>query len=261
MHRIWTVLFALAAAFAIGMFVWASGRTALWFPENVSPLGDRIDHLFWVIFGITAATFLVVEALFVGFLWKYGDGAAPGKGAFVHGNAKLEAVWTAVPAGILVFIAVYQYDTWKEAKFASRAPRAPLHARVLAGQFEWRFTYPGADGQLDTPDDLEEVNVLHAVKDQDVVLRLESRDVIHSFFVPQLRLKQDAVPGMTQKVWFRARAAGEYDIACAELCGWGHYKMRGRLVVHGSQFEYEAWFRDAQARHRADLKDPSIWER
>ncbi|TAH39593.1 MAG: cytochrome c oxidase subunit II [Planctomycetota bacterium] len=261
MHRLWTLLFGAAAVFAVGIFFWAAGKSGYWFPENVSVIGVDIDHLYWVITWITGITFVVVMVLFLWFLWKYGDERRPGKAVFTHGNHTLETVWTAVPAAILVFIAVYQYGAWKEAKFRSHMPDSPLHARVLAGQFEWRIRYPGPDRELYTDDDVEQVNLLHAWKDQDIVLQLESRDVLHSFFVPAARMKQDMVPGMKQNMWFQITRAGEYEIACAELCGWGHYKMKGHLIVHETKADFDRWYQEALGRQNADQRDPSIWER
>ena len=93
---------------------------------------------------------------------------------------------------------------------------------------------------MGTPDDLQIVNELHVPIDEDVVIKIKSMDVLHSFFLPNLRVKQDTVPGMKQHVWFRANRAGTYDIVCAELCGWGHYKMRGSLTVE-SREDFDRW--------------------
>ena len=92
--------------------------------------------------------------------------------------------------------------------------------------------YPGPDGKLNTRDDLVIVDDLHFVKNKTALIYLKSSDVLHSFFLPQLRIKQDAVPGLTIPVWFDADRSGKYELVCAELCGWGHYKMRGNVVVH-----------------------------
>lgn len=148
-------------------------------------------------------------------------------------------------------------------------PKPPL-ALVTGRQFEWRIRYAGPsdieyngshfdgvvglgageDGELytvdDTRDDLFTVNELHVPVDEEIVLQVESQDVLHSFFLPNLRVKQDVIPGMTQYVWFRATKVGSYDIVCAELCGWGHYKMRGRLVVQTRE-EFERWYKDKYA--------------
>ena len=102
-----------------------------------------------------------------------------------------------------------------------------MTVEVTGRQFEWRLRYPGPDGSFDTPDDLFSVNELHVPVNEDILVQLKSADVLHDFFLPNLRVKQDAVPGMKIPVWFRATEEGVFDLVCAELCGWGHYKMKG----------------------------------
>ena len=107
-------------------------------------------------------------------------------------------------------------------------------AEVSARQFEWRIRYPAPGKVLqDTPqpDDLYTVNDLHVPAGKPVVIRLKSEDVLHSFFLPHLRIKQDAVPGLVIPVWFQCDKVGQQELVCAELCGWGHYKMRGQLTA------------------------------
>ena len=106
--------------------------------------------------------------------------------------------------------------------------------------------HPGADGVFGTPDDVQLVNDLHLPVNEEIVLSIKSQDVLHSFFLPNLRVKQDVVPGMKQFVWFQATQSGVYDIVCAELCGWGHYKMRGRLTVEPRE-KFDAWLGQQQA--------------
>ncbi|KAA3606111.1 MAG: cytochrome c oxidase subunit II [Planctomycetota bacterium] len=271
MNKFWIALFATVPIMAIAFFlIGMSKGNGLWLPVNITSIGEEIDHLFWVILALTGVTFFGVEAVFIWFLIKYGGDKNPGKGIYSHGNPKLETIWTIIPAGILVFLALYQYDTWKDAKFKVNAPSQdqPVHARVTGGQFEWRLTYPGADGQLDTADDLEQVNVLHVVKNEPTRLQLRSRDVLHSFFIPAARLKQDLVPGMpNQQMWFTVihtdddpSQADVHEIACAELCGWGHYKMRGFLKVHETREQFEAWFQDALAKQNATTEDLGLPE-
>ena len=113
-------------------------------------------------------------------------------------------------------------------------------AEVTGRQFEWHIRYPGPDGIFHTRDDLQTVNDLHVPVDEDVLLVIKSQDVLHSFFLPNLRQKQDVVPGMKQYMWFKALKPGQYDIVCAELCGWGHYKMKGELTVE-SREEFDTW--------------------
>jgi cytochrome c oxidase subunit II len=160
---------------------------------------------------------------------------------YFHGSQRLEVIWTIIPAAILVFIALYQMGTWASIKFRSAAPRVAPVAEITGRQFQWVMRYPGPDGKLNTQDDLFTVNDLHFVKNRTALIYLKSSDVIHSFFLPHMRIKQDAVPGLTIPVWFDADTAGKYDLACAELCGWGHYKMRGSVTVHETADEFQKW--------------------
>jgi cytochrome c oxidase subunit 2 len=121
---------------------------------------------------------------------------------------------------------------------------------VVARQFEWRLRYPGRDGMLGTRDDLFLTNDLHLPVDEDILIQLKSMDVLHSFFLPNMRIKQDAVPGMKIPVWFKAKETGQFDIVCAELCGWGHYKMKGRITIE-SREDFNRWLDDQYARQQA----------
>jgi len=144
-------------------------------------------------------------------------------------------------------------QTWADIKFVGRAPKdgrwtleKPL-AEVRAAQFEWRFAYPGADGVLGTIDVVETPFELVVPVDADVVLRLVSRDVIHSFFVPQFRLKQDVVPGRYTRLWFTATQVGEFALFCSEYCGSDHSQMTGRVVVM-TPADYARWLASGPAQ-------------
>ncbi|MFM7845345.1 MAG: cytochrome c oxidase subunit II, partial [Planctomycetota bacterium] len=114
--------------------------------------------------------------------------------------------------------------------------------------------YAGKDGKIGTPDDIQGVNDLHLPVNEDVVIQLKSMDVLHSFFLPHVRVKHDAVPGMKQFVWFKANKAGVFDIVCAELCGWGHYKMRGKMTLE-SRDQFDTWLAKQYAdQERAGYK-------
>src|SRR5439155_1502252 len=119
-------------------------------------------------------------------------------------------------------------------------PPGDVQMRVTAQRFTWGVQYPGPDGQFDTADDVHLNEELHVPVDKVVHITLTSKDVIHSFFLPNLRLKQDAMPGRSIALWFQATKAGVYPLPCAELCGFGHTGMMGRLVVHTPE-EYEVW--------------------
>lgn len=206
-------------------------------PENLSTFGGAIDRLFYTILGITGFFFLLVQGLLLWFVVGYRrrDGA---RAHYTHGNAVLEIVWTAIPALILVGLTVASQRVWASVK---REP--PLHAlevEVLAEQFAWNVRYPGADGLFGTVDDITTVGDLHVPVHTPVVVRLKSKDVVHSFFVPQLRLKQDAVPGLPGRLWFAATQPGQAVITCAELCGFGHYNMRGVITIESLEV-FQTW--------------------
>ena len=148
-------------------------------------------------------------------------------------------------------------NAWADVKM--RKPKdMPPTVEVTARQFEWRLRYPGPDGKLGTPDDIHHVNDLHIPVDEEVLVQLESMDVLHDFFLPNLRIKQDAVPGMSIPVWFRATDTGTYDLVCAELCGWGHYKMKGRLTIE-SRASFDQWLAKMGAEEQA-TQEPAAAE-
>lgn len=245
MGRFWSLLFLLVPVLGVACFLWAP-HINMWLPEDISAAGegDRIDGLFKAILALTGIVFIATELTLFWFMWKY-DGVKHSEPVkFVHGNHALEIVWTIIPAGVLLFIAIFQMDAWADETM--HEPESDLHIQVTARQFEWRFRYPGPDGLLRTQDDIQMVNDLHIPANRSVVVELESMDVLHSFFLPNLRVKQDAVPGMKIPVWFNATKEGTYDLVCAELCGWGHYKMKGRLTVLSGP-EFEKWLEARRA--------------
>ncbi|QDV34077.1 cytochrome c oxidase subunit II [Tautonia plasticadhaerens] len=220
----------------------------------VSTAAVQIDHLYILILLITGLTFVGVMAAMVVAMWRFR--ARPGrKAVYSHGSLKVEIVWTVIPAAILVFLALYQLRAWADIKFKSTYPDVAPLAEITARQFQWKMRYPGPDGELGTGDDLHTVNDLHFVKDEPTIIHLKSEDVLHSFFLPQLRIKQDAVPGMTIPVLFDASKAGRYELLCAELCGWGHYKMRAQVVVHETRDEFDEWVE--QALREQDRSEPA----
>jgi cytochrome c oxidase subunit 2 len=287
----WSILFGvvLAASFLIWLLAPAMGW---WLPENVASFGGDVDYLFYVILAFTGFFFLLTEALLVYALYKYAY--RPGeKAEYVEGNHRLEVLWTIVPAGILLFIAFAQINAWERIKYATRMPAPDQTVQVTARQWEWRLRYPDnvvrpapTDrnwAELPEYDDLHTVNELHTWKGAKVKIFLKTVDVLHSFGIPNLRLMQDALPGKTIPMWFSATEANarlatrevdlggkrvtikttegispqkEWEIACKELCGNGHYRMKGQLYVYETRAEYDAWLayqRDLQ--HRGSSRD------
>ena len=212
-------------------------------PEGVSSYSGEIDGLFRLILWITGIIFVVVEALLVIFVLRYRH--REGRRAhYTHGNNRLEVIWTIVPAVICVVLALLSRRLWADIK--QRMPEDAMQIEVTAEQFAWNIRYPGPDGKLETPDDIVTLNQLHFPVGQKVVVSLHSKDVIHSFFLPEFRVKQDAVPGMTTKVWFDAGHVGHWEIACAELCGLGHYRMKGFLTAD-SPDDFRKWLAEQAA--------------
>jgi cytochrome c oxidase subunit 2 len=272
---LWVFLFFLAPVFVIGSMwiaITTNATNHWWLPPDHSTFGKSTDDLFNMVLVITTVAFVGVQIALLWFMYKYAEDGRPRRGLFVHGHHQLEVVWTIVPALILVIIAIVQWGTWLEIKRPANFPdkvRERLEhdepfADVLAGQFEWRITYPGKDGKFGTRDDVHVLNNFHvpqSSKDEHrpILIRLRSRDVLHSFYLPNFRLKQDAVPGMTIPVWFECKPdtvpEGQetvtFNLMCAELCGWGHYKMKGALTVHKDQASFDKWLDDAKKAEEA----------
>lgn len=243
-----TLLFLAVPVLGVWTFVKAEDW-GLWFPEALSSYGDSIDFLFYVILWMVAVTFVGTELLLVWFVFRYSK-KDPTRATYTHGNHTLEMVWTAIPALLLIFVAFSQMKAWTTVKinFPADGPytvEKPL-MEVYASQFDWRVRYPDAQGNFGGADVIEVPFDITVPANTKVVLRLKSRDVLHSFFVPVFRLKQDAVPGMEIPVWFEATKPGDYDLICAELCGWGHYKMAGKIHVLPPE-DFERWLADKRA--------------
>ena len=235
----------------------------VWLPEGITTTAPAVDHLFYIILWLTGAVFVLVQATLLYFLVRYRHRA--GRPAhYTHGNTMVETVWTAIPAVILVALALHSQRIWAQVR--GTPPPAALEIEIAAQQFAWNVHYPGADQRLgrsdprlvdeasnpigldrndpDAKDDIVTVNQLHLPANRVTLIRLRSKDVIHSFFVPQFRMKQDAVPGFTGRLWVSPTKIGNYEIACAELCGLGHYRMRGFLTVE-SDDAFAAWLAEA----------------
>jgi cytochrome c oxidase subunit 2 len=238
----------------VGSFLIARGRW--WLPPEASTQAIEIDRLFYTTLVVTGIAFVLVHVLLALFVWQ---GGRAERAEHLAEHNTLELTYTLVPAAILVTLIAMGSVVW--ARVHQPAPAGALLVEVRAEQFGWLFRYPGADGTfgryearlinartnpigLDPADPAGRDDIvtseLHLVTNRTVHVRLRSKDVIHSFFIPTFRVKQDAVPGMTQNVVFTPNRAGSYEIACAELCGVGHYIMRGKISVE-SQQAFNTW--------------------
>lgn len=238
MRKFWALFFLFWPAVTLWI-CWIAPARGWWFPSDaMSPLGERIDGLFYLILGIVAVVFVGTQIALGYVLWKGATKDEESVAAFSHGSHSLELIWTVVPAFVLVFIALYQMDVWADFRVQSFYPEETVEdgprLEVTARQFEWRIRYPAPGTELSNqpqPGDLYAVNEIRVPTGRPVKFNLRTADVQHAFFAPELRVKQDAVAGLIIPVWFEIPQAGEYDLVCAELCGWGHYKMRATIVA------------------------------
>lgn len=289
----WALLFGVSMLACAGMFIIAP-FCGWWLPEGVSSHASAIDSLFYIILAITSFFFILTEAILVLFMARYAG--EPGQKPADHGVPKflqpvtrvlnnqhrVEMAWTIVPAAILLYIAFAQVGAWADIKYKSRQyvimdGAVPLQVDLSARQFEWRFRYPHPDrlkDWLDNKDDpatardmksfavypqqsdVHVVNELHMWNEHPILVHVSTRDVLHSFNLPQFRIKQDTLPGKQIPVWFKPIKANldednkqiadrVWEIPCAELCGWGHGRMIGRVLVHPNREGFFAWLRGA----------------
>ena len=217
---------------AIGIVVGAA-TTAIaylipWLPEQASYQADGIDFVFWLTTAICIAIFALVAAVIIYSVVKFK--AQPddeSDGAPIHGHTGLEIAWTAVPAVLVTIIAVASAIVLARNE---RTGSNPLVVEVMGQQFAWTFTYANGvtSGNLRLP------------LNRTAVLRLRARDVLHSFWVPEFRQKQDAVPGIDTTLVIKPTRLGTYPVVCTELCGLGHSVMRSQAIVMRPA-EYTRW--------------------
>jgi len=256
--KLWALFFFFWPLVAL-IVCWIAPDRGWWFPsEAKSPLGSRIDDLFYLILVIVTVVFIGTQFALGYVLWKGATKEEGSEAYFSHGSHSLELIWTVVPAFVLVFIALYQMDVWAEFRVKSYYPEETLKdgpmMEVKARQFEWRIRYPEPGKDLQNqpqPGDLYTVNEMHVPTGKPVKFNLRTDDVQHAFFAPQLRVKQDAVAGLIIPVWFMIEEAGDYDLVCAELCGWGHYKMRATIVAEPEE-KVTAYLAQLQADQNYD---------
>jgi cytochrome c oxidase subunit II len=206
---------------------------------SVSTFGPDIDRLYYIILIITGIVFVLTEFLLIYFLVKYRKREGQ-RAEYIHGSTRAEVIWTAVPFVIVLVLALMSKPVWDQIKDPALFPEGAYEIELTSRQFEWEARYAGSNGAFDGDDSFSVLNRIHVPVNRPVILHLESEDVIHSLFVPAFRVKQDAVPGRRIPVWFEVTETGEYELGCAELCGLGHYRMDGLVVVQ-TEAEFEAW--------------------
>ncbi|MEI8104548.1 MAG: cytochrome c oxidase subunit II [Actinomycetes bacterium] len=221
MIGIGVVSFAIAAAIAV--FI-------PWLPPPATREAGRIVFVYWFATWISLFVFAVVTAVLVYCLLKFrvkDDDLSDGPP--VHGHTMLEIVWTTIP---FILVSAISFVSAIVVAQNSHAGAHPLKIKVVGQQFAWQFTYP--DGKTYTS--------MHLPVNTHVELSLTSKDVIHSFWVPEFNQKMDAVPGMISKIVITPDRIGNYDVICTELCGLGHSLMRSQAIVM-TQADYDAWYK------------------
>jgi len=210
-----------------------------WWPDQASEQAVRADHLMWFLVITSGVVFTGVVAFLVYAIWRFR--AAPGDesdGSPNHGNTRLEVAWTVIPVLLLAVIAIWSsVATNRNEAVASDREIIEVHA----WQFAWEFTY--RDAGFTTGD-------LVLPQGRQVELVMRSSDVIHDLWVPEFRLKEDVVPGVTTNLLIDPTRVGTYPLICAELCGAGHGIMRSQAIVK-TQADYDAWKQQAAATAKA----------
>lgn len=253
------IMFILVAG--VLSFVWSSKD--YWLLPLASSQGLTLDNLFYAILVLTAIPFVIVH-LFIGIsLWRF-PAHGTGRAAHWHEHLGAELTWTIVPTIVFIILGIYGEVVW--ARIYSAPPANAQQVQVLGRQFEWEFRYPAPNGTfgrtapkfitsgdpfgMDPSDPVNQQNVvtindLHVVLNRPVSVRITALDVIHSLSLPNFRVKQDAVPGRDVVVWFTPNKLGTYPIVCAQLCGVGHYTMRGNITVV-SQSAFDQWLQSQE---------------
>jgi cytochrome c oxidase subunit 2 len=263
---------------AMAVSIWAILLISVFFflkyrvPELASDRSS-LDTLYYVILGITGVAYVIVQFVLALYIWRFRhrEGA---QGSYWHESHKVEMLWTLGTAAVLIPIVFSGLVLWNRVQAAP--PENALVVEAVGAQFQWDFRYPGPDGEfgefrpelysLENPlgvdpqdsasaDDFSRTNQLVLPLNRPIHIRLRSKDVQHAFFLPNFRVKQDLVPGMATAITFTPTKAGEYEIACAELCGLGHYRMRAFLTVM-SEADFEKWLSEQTAATAAAAASP-----
>jgi cytochrome c oxidase subunit 2 len=246
----------LLRLFALMMAITVVGSVVLlqfdWFGDAASEEAPPIDTLFDVMVVLSTFVFAIVMVMFGYAIWKYR--AKPGDesdGEPIHGNTKLEIAWTVIPTIIVLFGAAYSWIVLDDIE-AKADDRMPL--KVTAQQFKWTFEYPEADGLR--------ADVLHVPVDRQLEVELEALDVLHSFWVPEWRIKRDLVPAgaggdeIDNEFVVTPNEEGTFALVCTELCGLGHTTMRATVVVE-SQEEFDQWLAEQAEAQEAPAGESS----
>jgi cytochrome c oxidase subunit 2 len=244
----------------VSMYIFAAKMW--WFPPLISEQRAAYDEQFMLTLVVTGIIFFFAQLGLCYAVFRYRDRG--GRAHYSHGNTKMEIIWTSATAVLFVGLVLVGQHIWAQVHL-QEAPADAVQIEIMAQQFAWNFRYSGPDGQFgrvspelmdesvgnplgldyDDPaatDDLV-MPVIAVPVDRPVEVIMRSKDVIHSFFVREMRIKQDVVPGMETRLHFTANTVGRYEVPCTELCGLGHSQMRTYLLVMSEQ-DFQDWLRD-----------------
>jgi cytochrome c oxidase subunit 2 len=278
--------FLLLAFMVIGLIgVWYCHQTLKdkILGEPASDHGEKIDLMMWITLAITGIVFVITQILLFWFAYKYQEKEGSKAFYYPHNN-KLEVIWTVIPAITLTILVGFGLYYWFQ--ITGEAPKNALVVEVTGKQFGWEFRYPGKDGKLGKKyfkevnevagnplgqiwsdpanhDDVYATAEMHAVVNRPVKLVIYSKDVIHDVGLGHFRMKADAVPGIPTTMWFTPKFTTRqmrekygpdfnYEISCQEMCGKGHFSMRGTIIVE-SQGEYNAWLAQQKPKYQEYL--------
>ncbi|MGA0556137.1 cytochrome c oxidase subunit II [Larkinella sp. VNQ87] len=271
-NRINAILFPTFFVVGAVAVTWSFLNARQYFlPEASSPHGRHTDGLFWLVMAIITIAFVVTNALLFFFAYKY-QYRKGHKATYYPENHKLELIWTVIPAVVMALLVFTGWRAWRD--ITSEAPADAQVIEIVGKQFNWEMRYPGVDNNklgnynyklidannslgIDLEDeasfdDFTVSSEMHIPVNRPVLLKIRAKDVLHSVFIPHMRVKMDAVPGMPTRFWFIADKTTEemrnetgnqnfkYEIACTEVCGKGHFSMRTTLVVE-DEASYQAW--------------------
>lgn len=248
-------------------------------PEPASDHGEKIDRMMWITLAVTFVAFLLTQILLFWFAYKYQEKEGRKAYFFPHNN-RLEFIWTVIPAITLTILVGFGLYYWYD--ITGEAPENAQVVEVTGSQFKWEFRYPGADGRLgkkyyreinplqnnslgqvwsdpDNRDDIVASQEVHIVVGKPVKFIITAKDVLHDFGLAHFRMKMDAVPGLPTTMWFTPKYTTremrekygddfDYEISCQEMCGKGHFSMRGTVIVE-TQAEYDVWMAKQKSQY------------
>jgi cytochrome c oxidase subunit 2 len=281
-----TMAWLLVIFFVLGLWgIWECHQALVdkMLPVSASEHGEKYDSMFKTTLIVTGIVFLITQALLFWFAFRY-QATETRKSYFLAHNNKLELIWTTIPAIAMASLVAVGLRNW--IGMTSDAPKNAMEVEVVGKQFNWIIRYPGADGVLgkrdfrkindannvlgldwndrsNMDDIIAQNGELHLIKDRPVKLIIGSRDVIHDVGLAHFRMKMDAVPGIITTMWFTPKYTTAemrqitgnpnfvYEISCDQMCGKGHYAMRGTIIVE-TEAEYKAWVAQQQSYYAAN---------